>query len=60
MALEFLEPFMAKANPYQVQLAEHDPDLDRLRDDSRFQEMLVAAKARLGSIPPAAAVPPRS
>jgi len=47
MALEFLGPFMAKANSYQVQLAENDPDLDKLRSDVRFKELLAAAKKRL-------------
>jgi adenylate cyclase len=53
MALQFLGPFMAKANPYQVQLAENDPDLDKLRAEPRFNELLAAAKKRLGLEAPA-------
>ena len=48
LAIEFLVAFMARATPYQVQLAENDPDLDRLRSNPRFEKILAAAKKRLG------------
>jgi adenylate cyclase len=34
---------------------EHDPDLDSIRDDPRFQKVLEAAKKRLGIKDPPAA-----
>ena len=63
-ALDLLEPALAKAGSTLVSLAAADRNLDRLRDDPRFQKMLEAAKARVGApgpaTPPAAAGPLRS
>ena len=62
-ALELLRPALAKAGKTLISLAEADRNLDALRDDHRFQEMLAGAKARLkrGSVgvTPAATSAPR-
>ncbi len=47
-ALELITPFMARCGRLQVTHVENDPDLDKLRKDPRFQEMIVDAKVRLG------------
>jgi adenylate cyclase len=47
-ALELLAPALAKAGKNLISLAAADRNLDSLRDDSRFQEMLGAAKKRVG------------
>lgn len=47
-AIEYVGPFMAKATAYQIMHVAHDPHLDFIRDDPRFQKMLVAANKRLG------------
>jgi adenylate cyclase len=65
-AIEMLRPVFANAGANIIRLAANDPNLDNLRDDSRFKEMLDAAKARVGlattsvSQPAAAAAPLRS
>jgi adenylate cyclase len=65
-AIDYIEPFMAKATAYQIRHVEHDPDLDNIREDPRFQRMLEAAKQRIGIVdnmrasPVASAEPPRS
>jgi adenylate cyclase len=46
-ALELLEPAVARAGRSLISLAAADRNLDPLRDDPRFQQMLAAAKARL-------------
>lgn len=48
-AITAFEPFFAKLSSATIlRHVEVDPDLDRIRDDSRFKEMLAAAKTRLG------------
>jgi adenylate cyclase len=47
-ALELLGPALAKAGKNLISLAGADRNLDTLREDSRFQEMLEAAKKRVG------------
>jgi adenylate cyclase len=46
-ALALLEPALARAGRSLISLASADRNLDPLRDDPRFQQMLAAAKARL-------------
>ena len=46
-AISMLEPVLAKGGPSTIRLAAMDPNLQRLRDDPRFQAMLEAAKARV-------------
>ena len=48
-ALELLEPALARAGRSLISLAAADRNLDPLRDDPRFQQMLAAAKVRLES-----------
>jgi adenylate cyclase len=65
-ALEMLEPVLANAGANIIRLAANDPNLDNLRDDPRFAQMLTSAKERVGTgdakvrSPPAAATPLRS
>jgi adenylate cyclase len=47
-ALDLLGPVLESAPPRLVYAAASDPDLDPLREESRFQAMLAAAKARTG------------
>jgi adenylate cyclase len=48
-ALEVLEPyFKTTLSATHIRHAEVDPDLNPLRDDPRFRQMLAAAKQRLG------------
>jgi len=48
-ALHALEPFFdTVTSSTWIWHAEADPDLEPLRDDSRFKQMLSAAKQRLG------------
>jgi adenylate cyclase len=48
-AVELLGPFFAKATTYFLNHAKIDPDLDPIRDDPRFKEMMAAAEARLAA-----------
>ena len=64
-AIEMLAPVLSRAPRGMVQLAQNDCDLDKVRDDPRFQKMLAAAEERTGlgasaTPPAAAAAPPRS
>jgi len=53
-ALETLEPFFERTNsPTLIRHLEVDPDLDSIRKDKRFIEMVAAAKKRLGITDPA-------
>ncbi|MCL6740175.1 TIR domain-containing protein [Sphingomonas sp. RB56-2] len=47
-ALDLLEPAFAKAGRNLISLALADRNLDPLRDDPRFQQMLAAASDRVG------------
>jgi adenylate cyclase len=48
-ALELFRPyFEGVISPTQIKHMTADPDLDPIRDDPRFKEMLAAAKQRLG------------
>jgi adenylate cyclase len=50
-ALDILETFFARVtSATHIRHMEADPDLDKVRDDPRFQEMLAGAKKRLGLV----------
>jgi adenylate cyclase len=51
-ALDMLEPVLSVAGQTMVKLIEVDLDLDSVRDDPRFQQMLAEAKARLAAAEP--------
>ncbi len=59
-ALKLLEPALAKAGQTLISLADADRNLDLLRDDPRFQRMLVAAKKRISLERAATATPTAS
>ena len=48
-ALEMLPPAFEQMGLGLIKHAKVDPDLDRIRDDPRFKEMLAAAERRLKS-----------
>ena len=55
-ALEALQPyFLHTSSTTEIRHVEADPDLDPIRDDPRFKDMLAAAKNRLGLDAPASA-----
>jgi len=47
-ALKMLEPILTRSGAFQVTVADSDTDFDSIRDDTRFQKMLAAAKKRHG------------
>jgi adenylate cyclase len=47
-ALDMLEPLFERLQPEMVNWAKADPDLDALRDNPRFRNMIGAAENRLG------------
>ncbi|HEY1562141.1 MAG TPA: TIR domain-containing protein [Caulobacteraceae bacterium] len=53
-AIEMLSPVLETGPARLVEAASRDPDLDPLRDDPRFQEMIACANARLPERKPAA------
>ena len=52
-AIRMLQSTLPLARAYQVRIAEYDPDFDAIRDDPRFQQLLEAAKKRVGLVSPA-------
>jgi len=48
-ALKLLQRNFSSIDAYMLKLAEADPDLDAIREDSRFVNMLARARARLGA-----------
>jgi len=55
-AIDMIEPVLAKAGPSTIRLAAVDPNLDSLRGEKRFQDMMNRAFERLG-IEPIAPIP---
>jgi adenylate cyclase len=47
-AIKLLQSTLSIAAPFQVLVADTDPDLDSVRGDPRFQKLMAAAKKRLG------------
>ena len=50
-ALKMIAPVLAKGGPSTIRLAAADPNLDSLRSEARFSDMLSAAFQRLGIEP---------
>jgi len=59
-AMEILEPVLAKAGANLVRLVAAERKLDPLREDPRFEQMLIAAQERVGLQPCAATPAPGS
>jgi adenylate cyclase len=51
-ALGLLGPYLAQVTRSDLDWAKVDPDMDRLRDDPRFQAMIAEAEARLAAAEP--------
>jgi adenylate cyclase len=47
-ALRLLKRTLSVAGEYQIRIAETDTDFDSIRDDPRFQKMIIDARIRLG------------
>ncbi len=47
-AMEVLGPYFEHTIPDSIKHVEADPDMDSMRDDPRFKQMMLAAKKRLG------------
>ncbi len=56
-ALDLLEPALEQANLTLVNAAAVDPDLDPLRGNRRFEEMVAGSRKRLGLEPKSTATP---
>jgi adenylate cyclase len=54
-AIDMLDVALARGGPNVVTLIANDPNLDSIRDDPRFQQMLSAAKERVLAATPVAA-----
>jgi adenylate cyclase len=52
-AFGLLEPAFKRCGTFMLKVAESDPDMDVLRDNPRFQEMLADLRQRLGQVAPA-------
>jgi adenylate cyclase len=50
MALEMIGPYLARTGREQLEWTRKDPDLDGLRHDPRFQQMMEAAERRLAGV----------
>jgi adenylate cyclase len=48
-ALDLLDPYFATAGELDVKYANIDPELDAIRDEPRYKEMVAAAEARIGA-----------
>ena len=51
-AIRMLQSTLPHARAYQISIAEYDTDFDNIRDDPRFQQLLEAAKKRVGLLSP--------
>jgi adenylate cyclase len=53
-AIDILNGLLTSSEPFWMSHAKVDPDLDAIRDDPRFTEMIAAAEARLAAKPDSA------
>jgi adenylate cyclase len=59
-ALEMLEPYFEQATLGQIGHAEVDPDMDPIRENTRFKAMVAAARTRLGPAEEPEAIPAKA